>query len=450
VNTKAPGRFYRSHIVHVTERFVFHNMCDFDIHVVQDGQPSDVLSLELPSGSAPKSWVWSDHRFLARSRRIRVRLRTVSTTNVKKTLLSSPTSSTNELGARPRTPDGSIRRSRRKADYIVSSSSGKKKSTSDLFRVSSVHSVTSSTNVLSPLFEEDKDKNVDYESRWLWSEPFSVDEVGRHQLKLWKVPKYIKQTGVSTRQMHGDFVLLDIMVEARESMLYVTFNNRSATNVPFQIRNECSMDTLQVIQRGVSQSLSTTVGPFESSPYFWDSLSSTDTFLNIFVLPLRLPAEVRGATKEKMKIVKLVSKKNEVVEREFAHDISIATVYKTHSSIQPVQNVNWGYRSRTLWIKNGVHITFRIVFARKTVSASKESSSSSSTKHLRRCHRLCVNPTIVGAGSRNVDGEIIECVVEEGPMVRNISLIVIAEGPTKVIIVSDMPQMYKPIYPFEP
>ena len=48
-----------------------------------------------------------------------------------------------------------------------------------------------------------------------------------------------------------------------------------------------------------------------------------------------------------------------------------------------------------------------------------------------------------------MDGEITECIVE-GPMVRNISLIVIAEGPTKVIIVSDMPQVYKPIYPFEP
>ena len=67
--------------------------------------------------------------------------------------------------------------------------------------------------------------------------------------------------------MHGDFVLLDINVESRESMLYVTFNNRSATNVPFQIRNEGSMDTLHVVQRGASQSLSTTVGPFESSPY---------------------------------------------------------------------------------------------------------------------------------------------------------------------------------------
>ena len=245
VNSKAPGRFYRSHIVHVMERFVFQNLCDFDINIVQEGQPLDVSSMSLASGSAPRAWVWSDHRFLAQSRRIRVRLRSSKITlNDKKSMsssgfgLSPSLSSKKEMGARPRTPERS-RNTRNESPYeqkyVVSSrgggQGGKKRdlSRSGLFHVGSVKSMNSSCD--SPLFEEDEDKNVDYESRWLWSEPFSVDEVGHHQLKLWRVPKYVKQTGVSSRQMHGDFVLLDINVEARESMLYVTFNNRSATNV---------------------------------------------------------------------------------------------------------------------------------------------------------------------------------------------------------------------------
>ena len=192
VNTKAPGRFYRSHIVHVTERFVFQNMCDFDINVVQDGQPSDVSSISLASRSAPKAWVWSDHRFLAQSRRIRVRLRStmIRKSSTRKRFSPSP-SSKKELGARPRTPEKS------EEDYVVSSGGAKKKrvlskTKSNLFHVGSVKSMNSTTSSDTPLFEEDEEKNVDYESRWLWSEPFSVDEVGRHQLKLWRVPKYVK------------------------------------------------------------------------------------------------------------------------------------------------------------------------------------------------------------------------------------------------------------------
>lgn len=142
----------------------------------------------------------------------------------------------------------------------------------------------------------------------------------------------------------------------------------------------------------------------------------------------------------------LMSRNNRLVEHNFAHNIVIATVSKTHSSIRPVQSVNWDYHDSTLWIKNGLHATFRIVLAKSDLI---ENAKRKKSRDPRSCHRLCVNPTIVGAGSRNVDGEIVECVVE-GPMVRHISLIVIAEGPTKVIIVSDMPQMYKPIYPFEP
>ena len=85
------------------------------------------------------------------------------------------------------------------------------------------------------------------------------------------------------------------------------------------------------------------MGPFESSPYFWDSFSSTDSFLNIFILPMRLPIEVRDVTtKKELEIVNLMSKNNQKVEHNFMNDIAIATVSKTHSSIRPVQNVNWG------------------------------------------------------------------------------------------------------------
>ena len=197
VNTKAPGRFYRSHIVHVTERFVFRNMCDFDINVVQDGQPSDVSSISLASRSAPKAWVWSDHRFLAQSRRIRVRLRSTMIRKSSTRQSFSPSPSTKkELGARPRTPEKNKRESSEE-DYVVSSGGAKKKrvlskTKSTLFHVGSVKSMNSTTSLDTPLFEEDEERNVDYESRWLWSEPFSVDEVGRHQLKLWRVPKYVK------------------------------------------------------------------------------------------------------------------------------------------------------------------------------------------------------------------------------------------------------------------
>lgn len=233
----------------------------------------------------------------------------------------------------------------------------------------------------------------------------------------------------------------------------MTFNNRSATNVPFQIRNECSMDTLYVVQQNVSRSLSTTVRPFESSPYFWDSLNSTNTFLNIYVLPLRLSHNARGiTTKRNLKTLTLISSKNRMKQHEFNVNIVIATVSNVHSSILPVQNVNWGYRDDMIWVDNGLHATFRVVLdekKKKKKSGNGKNIVEGGEKDLSTCHCLIVNPTIVGAGSRNVDGEVTECVIQ-GPMVRNISLIVIAEGPTKVIIVSDMPHIYKPIYPFEP
>ena len=74
VNTKAPGRFYRSHIVHVTERLCF-KTCVILISMSFRTVNPRMSSISLASRSAPKAWVWSDHRFLAQSRRIRVRLR---------------------------------------------------------------------------------------------------------------------------------------------------------------------------------------------------------------------------------------------------------------------------------------------------------------------------------------------------------------------------------------
>ena len=83
---------------------------------------------------------------------------------------------------------------------------------------------------------------------------------------------------------------------------------------------------------------------------------------------MRLPIEVRDVTtKKELEIVNLMSKNNQKVEHNFMNDIAIATVSKTHSSIRPVQNVNWGYHDSTLWIKNGLHATFRIVLARNRV-----------------------------------------------------------------------------------
>eukprot|EP00939_MAST-03C_sp_MAST-3C-sp1_P002316 g2316.t1 len=376
VNTQASGIFYRTKIVHFTERYMIQNACkNVELCIKQDNEGASEITLRPNDSRVP--FIWSSDHF----------------------------------------------------ESAESDKTGRK------VRV----------NIA---------KNVDVKqekSQCLWSEPFSIDRIGIHRLKMWRVLDSVvggKQEGALKEQ-----ILLNVDVKARESTIFVTFRLADATSAPFEIRNECSLDILHVMQKGEINAPRTVIEPFQSNNMLWDSISAP-RMLDIFLIPVEVSSSVRDVYERGMRFVTLKSRKGAYKGKVFNSPIALVTISKVKNNVTPVSKINWGYEGNELWVDRGLHAKFRVILGdAREIENSSESVDRSSNAHRASsywgaCAHLRVNPTVVGVGDRRVDGEILESTMYTLESRRAV-VIVVAVGAKNVVIVSDLPLMYQQIYPFK-